>query len=438
MKEGGEEMTKDIVDGMAKPIIWPKISIVVPIYNGEVYLKECLMSLMNQTYKRIEIICIDDGSTDDSYKIAQEYVSIDKRIKLVRQENMGVSAARNAGIRFAAGDFIMFCDCDDYFEWTAVESCVKALLSHTGCDAVLFNCIMFSSQGCFTALTGEQYRNVPEQIDCQKTGLLGGFANVCFGMYSLKILRENNLLFREKYIYEDWDFVAHFLSVADKVYWLNVNLYHYRWMKNNTISGRVTFECLQVFDILSFVEKYFRDSGRWENNQYSFYIKALGHIRYFTRDRLINAKEEVKKAFSEKASEFVQSIPYTLLCSLVHFFPMEDRIALLEMHKDHDIALEFCRDNLRRHRRTERINRIKSFLKKILMKILPAYRVAVNTRFEMEQMHGELIGKLNEITWLQYENQRNINLIFHKLGIEGEEKIMEEILFTKKIEDYVK
>ena len=72
------------------------------------------------------------------------------------------------------------------------------------------------------------------------------------------------------------------------------------------------------------------------------------------------------------------------------------------------------------------------------MKILPAYRVAVNTRFEMEQMHGELIGKLNEITWLQYENQRNINLIFHKLGIEGEEKIMEEILFTKKIEDYVK
>ena len=72
------------------------------------------------------------------------------------------------------------------------------------------------------------------------------------------------------------------------------------------------------------------------------------------------------------------------------------------------------------------------------MKFFPAYRVAVNTRYEMEQMHGELMGKLNEITWLQYENRKEINLIMRKLGIDGEAKTIEEILVAKENENYIK
>lgn len=419
-------------------MILPKISIVVPIYNAEITIEECLLCLVNQTYRNIEIICIDDGSNDHSYKIVEKYANLDARIKLIRQKNKGVAAARNIGLQLASGDYMMSCDADDYFEWNAVESCVKVCMSHTDCDAVFFNAKMFTNEKCFTALVGEEYDSIPQEINCEESSFLGAFANVCFGMFSLQLIRKEQLSFVENHIYEDWDFVVHFNSVAQKILWLNKNCYNYRWLQNSSISGNVTENCLDVFQTMLRIENYLHKGGRWENNQYSFYIKALGHILYFKRDRLPRAKEDVKTAFDEKASEFIQAIPYTMLCSLVHFFPMADRVSILKLHPDHDIEVQFCLDNLKRQKRAERKARIKSFFKKILMMIFPAYRVAVNTRFEMEQMHGELMGKLNEITWLQYENRKDINLILRKLGVDKEARLTEEILVARENENYIK
>ena len=93
-----------------------KISIIVPIYNVESYLKRCLDSLINQTYSNIEIILINDGSTDLSGDISSKYAKIDKRIKLINSSNKGVSCARNKGLELASGDYIMFVDPDDYIE----------------------------------------------------------------------------------------------------------------------------------------------------------------------------------------------------------------------------------------------------------------------------------------------------------------------------------
>ena len=92
----------------------PKISIIIPIFNTEKYLKTCLNSVLNQTLKEIEIICINDGSTDNSLKIIEEYASKDKRIKFISQKNNGVSYARNKGLEIATGEFIGFVDSDDY------------------------------------------------------------------------------------------------------------------------------------------------------------------------------------------------------------------------------------------------------------------------------------------------------------------------------------
>ena len=87
-----------------------KVSIVVPIYNKELYLQECLESIINQTFNDIEIICIDDGSTDNSLKMIKEYAKKDSRIKLIPQQNQGVSIARNNGIKHANGEYILFVD----------------------------------------------------------------------------------------------------------------------------------------------------------------------------------------------------------------------------------------------------------------------------------------------------------------------------------------
>ena len=99
----------------------PKISVIIPVYNVEKYLGQCLDSVVNQTFKDIEIICIDDGSTDSSLDILKKYAQIDSRIIIINSENNGVSEARNKGIERAKGDYIYFIDGDDYIDQQCLE-----------------------------------------------------------------------------------------------------------------------------------------------------------------------------------------------------------------------------------------------------------------------------------------------------------------------------
>ena len=92
------------------------ISIIVPVYNSELYLKKCLDSIISQTYKNIEIICIEDHSSDDSLRILREYEKKDQRIKVIQKANEGVSLARNAGLDVARGDYVLFVDSDDWID----------------------------------------------------------------------------------------------------------------------------------------------------------------------------------------------------------------------------------------------------------------------------------------------------------------------------------
>lgn len=92
-----------------------KISIIIPVYNVEKYIEECLISVLNQTMKEIEIICINDGSTDNSLKILNNYKNKNENIRIVNQENSGLSNARNVGLSLAKGEYIFFLDSDDFF-----------------------------------------------------------------------------------------------------------------------------------------------------------------------------------------------------------------------------------------------------------------------------------------------------------------------------------
>lgn len=98
-----------------------KISVIIPVYNVENYLEECLDSVLNQTLREIEIICIDDGSTDNSLNILKNYEKRDKRIIILKQKNLGAGAARNTGLKVARGKYISFLDADDFFELTMLK-----------------------------------------------------------------------------------------------------------------------------------------------------------------------------------------------------------------------------------------------------------------------------------------------------------------------------
>ena len=104
-----------------------KVSLIIPIYNTEKYLRRCLQSALDQTYKNMEVICVDDGSTDDSGMIADEFAKKYSYIKVIHQENRGESVARNTGLKVASGEYIGFLDCDDWIEPDMYENLVKVM-----------------------------------------------------------------------------------------------------------------------------------------------------------------------------------------------------------------------------------------------------------------------------------------------------------------------
>lgn len=114
-----------------------KISIIVPVYNGEKYLNTCLNSLSNQTYRNIEIICVNDGSTDNSKKILKEFKNKDSRFKIINQKNAGVSSARNKGNEYVTGKFIMYLDSDDWIDPEACQVALNELLASKA-DVILW------------------------------------------------------------------------------------------------------------------------------------------------------------------------------------------------------------------------------------------------------------------------------------------------------------
>ena len=102
-----------------------KVSVVIPVYNVELYLRDCLDSIINQTYSNTEIICVNDGSTDGSLAILEEYYAQDDRVSIINQENSGSSVTRNAGMQQASGKYILFVDSDDMLKANAIESLLK-------------------------------------------------------------------------------------------------------------------------------------------------------------------------------------------------------------------------------------------------------------------------------------------------------------------------
>lgn len=118
----------------------PKISIIVPVYNAEKYLRQCIDSLVNQTYKNIEIICVNDGSTDASLRILERYAATDSRVRVIDKVNTGVSDTRNVGLNYVTGDFLMFLDSDDWIDKETCSTAVARVIAHNA-DVVLWNYI---------------------------------------------------------------------------------------------------------------------------------------------------------------------------------------------------------------------------------------------------------------------------------------------------------
>ena len=273
-------------------MIKPKISVIIPVYNMEKYLKRCVDSVINQTFRDLEIILVDDGSKDNSGKMCDEYEANDARIKVIHKQNGGLGFARNSGLEIAAGEFVSFVDSDDYVEINMYEK-LYSRIKQENADSCIFG----------------YHRVVGEKIVFTRTGLLQGtfsdndvFTNIflnilgsepscsedyiilwqssCLSLYSMDIIRQYNITFpsEREFISEDALFITDYYHKSKRVTILKEPFYYY-WLNTNSLT-KVYMNDRFDKDVICFLE-HVRRLGLYLPDK-----KAFAH-----------AKERVERSF---------------------------------------------------------------------------------------------------------------------------------------------
>ena len=205
-----------------------KVSIVIPIYKVEHYMRRCVDSLVNQTYKNIEIILVDDGSPDRCPQICDDYANEDSRIKVIHKKNGGLSDARNAGLHIATGEYVMYVDSDDYVELDACEQLINAMKPEIDFVVGVIKEIRGKSvtfQRHTNLISGKEYTSKEFVIASIKNG--EWYAPAVLNMYRRSFLVDNKLFYKVGWYYEDTEMLPRLFLVAKKIAYIDYPFYNY-------------------------------------------------------------------------------------------------------------------------------------------------------------------------------------------------------------------
>lgn len=294
-----------------------KVSIIVPIYNVELYVNRCIDNLINQTYTNVEIILVDDGSTDNSKNICNMYAEKDERCRVFHIKNRGLSGARNFGLRQISGEFVMFIDADDWIDINCIELCISKINEYNNVECILFPYIrefkglskkvdilgttaqFFSSKYIQRRLFGPLNNELkyPDSMDN---------LNTAWGkLYSSKFIKNMEFLSaRQIGTAEDLCFNINIFNKLNIVYYLPYTYYHYNKINNNSIVH--SYKKDLVFTRKN-LHKYMYDFIH-KNKLSAEYIEALNNRMILTILSLSRNIMNTNKSFIEK---------YTLLKSIL-------------------------------------------------------------------------------------------------------------------------
>ena len=206
-----------------------KISVIVPVYNAEKYLQRCIDSILTQTFIDFELLLIDDGSKDKSGEICDEYANRDNRVKVFHKENGGASSARNLGLDYANGKYVVFVDSDDYISASYLDCFYQILLKYNDVDLIIQSPIYTSTNGALKSreIPSKVYDGVNILSDFVTDGNLD-FTEPHSKLFRLNLIQENNIRFNEKVIVgEDGIFIACFLRYCKMIISSEDVGYHY-------------------------------------------------------------------------------------------------------------------------------------------------------------------------------------------------------------------
>lgn len=281
------------------------ISVIVPVYNVEKYLKQCIESIINQTYKNLEIILVDDGSTDNSGSLCDDYAAKDTRIKVIHKENGGLSDARNAGLDICTGDFIGFVDSDDWLELNMYEVMLKNILVNN-CDIV--------SCGHYVEYKNKNYKAYFKNKIIKKSDIVKDYyaENNVFYAPWMRLYKKyiwKSLRFPKGKIYEDvFVFLDSFLE-AEKIVSISDCLYHYRQRKSSTMGRKFDKRQLDLIEghekNLKMISKISNDciqKGKKEKllGEKDILLKALNSTVKddFTKTVILNLQNDIRQNIS--------------------------------------------------------------------------------------------------------------------------------------------
>ena len=279
-----------------------KVSIIVPVYNAEKYLDKCLDSLVNQTYKNIEIIVIDDKSTDNSLKVLEEYNKKNSNVVLIKnKKNMGIGYTRNVGIKKSNGDYLYFVDSDDYLDLDNIEKMMHEAQEKNS-DFVICDLKRINEQNEF--LEYERIKLSGSNLKKSPYLLLDINLGPCNKLIDKKLF-DNTDLFSETLKYEDLYLMPKVIDNAKKITHIENTYYNYV-IHNNSQTTTMDERVFDIIEILKHLNDYFKKykSKAFKECLEYFNIRTL--FRYTLQQK--NQKDkEICNNFIDKAFEYLES-----------------------------------------------------------------------------------------------------------------------------------
>lgn len=301
----------------------PAVSVIIPVYNVEEYLRECLDSAVNQTLKNIEVVCVDDGSSDHSADIVREYAAKYPNVKLIQKENGGVSSARNAGLDAATGEYIYFLDSDDYIDTDMFET-VYAKVTQEDLDILCFDAVsLFESEEIRQENhTYINYYTRSHDYSGVRTGQAMFSAmrkNMEFRpvvwaqMYRRALIEDNHLRFYRGIVHEDNLFVFQCMILAQRVNYLDKNYYHRRLRTNSIMTAKKSMRNVEGYlvsytEILNFMHGRQVEPEAFNEISEFLYTSVWGNARRIYRNLDIRENDAVLTAGDFCTEHFLDMI----------------------------------------------------------------------------------------------------------------------------------
>ncbi len=308
----------------------PVVSVIVPVYNAGAFLRRTLDCICGQTLRNIEIILVDDGSTDTTPAILQEYAARDSRITLLQQEHEYAGAARNKGMDIARGMYYSFLDADDIFEPTMLEKMVKRA-EEVAADVVVCRCDIFHTEGEYTPLTWQIHDRYLTKLNRKKFSLKNEYPQAAFQtfigwawdkLFSADYVKENGFRFGPTRHGNDAPFVFPAIAAAGCISIIDESLVKYRKYSGQisdatNVSRNETACCTCINLIHHELERLYAPEGVWQ----SFYVWTAHYVNW-NMNKLLPAAREMLREYlvhhfepRNVLSSLLTSIPS---CEIVH------------------------------------------------------------------------------------------------------------------------